>query len=91
MIRRQLVVVVTAATISFLLLARPGLAQDGEVRLLVRGDDMGVAQSVNEACICSAREGVVRSVVGVVAVSSLLESSPQPAEMRRWLARTTRS
>jgi predicted glycoside hydrolase/deacetylase ChbG (UPF0249 family) len=66
MIRHQLVVVVTAATLSFLLLARPGLAQDGEVRLLVRGDDMGVAQAVNEACIRSAREGVVRSVEVIV-------------------------
>jgi predicted glycoside hydrolase/deacetylase ChbG (UPF0249 family) len=37
-----------------------------EIRLLVRGDDMGVAQSVNEACIKTARDGVVRSVEVIV-------------------------
>jgi hypothetical protein len=38
----------------------------GEVRLLVRGDDMGVAQAVNEACIKAYREGIVRSVEVIV-------------------------
>jgi hypothetical protein len=40
-------------------------AQDkgaGEIRLLVRGDEMGVAHAGNEACIKSYREGIVRSV-----------------------------
>ncbi len=30
--------------------------------MLVRGDDMGVAQAANEACIQSSRQGIVRSV-----------------------------
>ena len=64
--RCQLVCLVLAATFFSPVLARTGLAQDGEIRLLVRGDDMGVAQSVNEACIRSAREGIVRSVEVIV-------------------------
>lgn len=47
-------------------LVRTGMARDCEIRLLVRGDDMGAAQSVNEACILSAREGIVRSVEVIV-------------------------
>jgi hypothetical protein len=34
----------------------------GTIELLVRADDMGVAQSVNAACIAAYREGIVRSV-----------------------------
>src|SRR5262245_56345109 len=64
--RCQLVCLVLAATFFSPVLARMGLAQDGEIRLLVRGDDMGVAQSVNEACIRSARDGIVRSVEVIV-------------------------
>lgn len=64
--RRQLPGLVFTAAIFSTVLARPGLAQDGAIRLLVRGDDMGAAQSVNEACILSAREGVVRSVEVIV-------------------------
>ncbi len=37
-----------------------------EIQLLVRGDDMGVAHSINEACIRSYREGIVRSVEVIV-------------------------
>ena len=40
--------------------------QEGEIRLLVRADDMGVAQSVNEACIKSYKEGIVKSVEVIV-------------------------
>jgi chitin disaccharide deacetylase len=40
--------------------------QSGEIRLLVRADDMGVAQSVNAACIRSHREGIVKSVEVIV-------------------------
>jgi chitin disaccharide deacetylase len=36
------------------------------IELLVRADDMGVAQAVNEACIASYREGIVRSVEVIV-------------------------
>jgi chitin disaccharide deacetylase len=44
-------------------------AAEGEaaaIELLVRGDDMGVAQAVNEACIASYRNGIVRSVEVIV-------------------------
>jgi chitin disaccharide deacetylase len=37
-------------------------SEAGAIELLVRADDMGVAQAVNEACIASYREGIVRSV-----------------------------
>lgn len=36
------------------------------IELLVRADDMGVAQAVNEACIAAYREGIVRSVEVIV-------------------------
>src|SRR5882672_6702073 len=38
----------------------------GEIRLLVRADDMGVALGVNEACIRSVKEGIARSVEVIV-------------------------
>src|SRR6185436_5697985 len=38
----------------------------GEVRLLVRADDMGVALGVNEACIRACTEGIARSVEVIV-------------------------
>jgi len=37
-----------------------------EIRLLVRADDMGAAQAINEACIQTAREGIARSVEVIV-------------------------
>lgn len=46
--------------------ASEGKPAGGEVRLLVRGDDMGVAQAVNEACIKAYRDGIVRSVEVIV-------------------------
>lgn len=48
----------------FNLIGNPQAA--GEIRLLVRSDDMGVSQSVNEACIQSYREGVSRSIEVIV-------------------------
>jgi predicted glycoside hydrolase/deacetylase ChbG (UPF0249 family) len=41
-------------------------AREGEIRLLVRADDMGAAQAINEACIKSARDGVATSVEVIV-------------------------
>ena len=38
----------------------------GDIRLVVRADDMGVAQSVNEACVLSYRQGIVKSVEVIV-------------------------
>jgi hypothetical protein len=40
--------------------------REGEIRLLVRADDMGVAESVNEACIKTYRQGIVKSVEMIV-------------------------
>jgi len=52
-------------TIALLLL--PLLVQDkDEIRLLVRADDMGVAEGVNEACIRCAKEGIARPVEAIV-------------------------
>jgi hypothetical protein len=42
--------------------AQPALAQENGIRLLVRADDMGSAQAINEACIKAHREGLVQSV-----------------------------
>jgi predicted glycoside hydrolase/deacetylase ChbG (UPF0249 family) len=39
---------------------------EGAIRLLVRVDDMGVAQSVDEACIKTCKEGIARSVEVIV-------------------------
>ena len=44
----------------------PAREPAGEIRLLVRADDMGAAQSINEACVLTAREGIVRSVEVIV-------------------------
>ena len=54
------------------LLMVPGSSEEAkpekpsEIRLLVRADDMGAAQAINEACIQTAREGIVRSVEVIV-------------------------
>jgi predicted glycoside hydrolase/deacetylase ChbG (UPF0249 family) len=57
-------------TLFFLLLSlacAPALAQQDppdkhDIRLIVRADDMGAAQAVNEACIQAYRDGIVTSV-----------------------------
>jgi predicted glycoside hydrolase/deacetylase ChbG (UPF0249 family) len=46
--------------------AKADPAPVGEIRLLVRADDMGVAQSVNQACIKSYKDGIVKSVEVIV-------------------------
>jgi predicted glycoside hydrolase/deacetylase ChbG (UPF0249 family) len=48
------------------MLFQQAATQEGEIRLLVRADDMGVAQSVNEACIKSYKDGVVKSIEIIV-------------------------
>jgi predicted glycoside hydrolase/deacetylase ChbG (UPF0249 family) len=40
--------------------------REGEIRLLVRADDMGAAQAVNEACIKTYKDGIVKSVEVIV-------------------------
>jgi predicted glycoside hydrolase/deacetylase ChbG (UPF0249 family) len=54
---------VTIGTTTRMFSAEP---QAPTIELLVRADDMGVAQSVNEACIAAYREGIVRSVEVIV-------------------------
>ena len=41
-------------------------AESDKIQLLVRGDDMGVCHAINEACIKSFRDGMVRSVEIIV-------------------------
>jgi hypothetical protein len=46
---------------------RPAPKQrDGEIRLLVRADDMGASQAIDEACIKTSTEGISRSVEVIV-------------------------
>lgn len=44
------------------MLFMPLQAQQSEIRLLVRGDDIGSSQAANQACINSYRNGIMRSV-----------------------------
>ena len=68
------VVLAACGLVVFSVLARVDAVEDkggsarggGEIRLLVRADDMGAAQAVNEACIESYRRGVARSVEVIV-------------------------
>src|SRR5437763_12588465 len=46
-----------------------------EVRIVVRGDDMGVAQAINEACVKAYREGIVRSVEVIVPGAWFLDAA----------------
>ncbi len=49
--------------------------QDRPIRLVVRGDDMGIAQSVNEACIRSFKEGIMTTVEVMVTGPWYLEAA----------------
>lgn len=49
-------------------------AASDEIRLLVRGDDMGMATAINHACIESYRDGIVRSVEVMVPCPWFLEA-----------------
>jgi predicted glycoside hydrolase/deacetylase ChbG (UPF0249 family) len=64
--RPQLLGLIFASAVLSPALACQEPARVGEIRLVVRGDDMGVAQTVNEACIRSYNEGIVRSVEVIV-------------------------
>jgi predicted glycoside hydrolase/deacetylase ChbG (UPF0249 family) len=55
-----------ASALPATVLARQEPARGAEIRLLVRGDDMGVAQALNEACIRCYTDGIVRSVEVIV-------------------------
>ena len=41
-------------------LGQAGAAQDKEIRLIVRADDMGACHAANEACIQCLRKGIVQ-------------------------------
>src|SRR5437763_222912 len=67
-LRGEIMLLPIAVTFSAVLLfaVNRGLAaeprQPEVIELLVRADDMAVAQSVNEACIASYKDGIARSV-----------------------------
>src|SRR5512139_2889048 len=50
-------------------------AETTAIELLVRGDDMGVCQAANEACIHSYRSGIVRSVEVIVPGAWFLDAA----------------
>ncbi len=50
-------------------------SQEGEIRLVVRADDMGACHAVNEACIKAYKEGVARSVEVLVPGPWFLEAA----------------
>ena len=41
-------------------------AEDGEILLIVRSDDMGAAHAINQACLLSVTEGIARSIEVIV-------------------------
>ncbi len=47
---------------------------EGEIKLLVRSDDMGVAHAVNEACLESVTDGIARSIEVIVPGPWFLEA-----------------
>jgi len=58
----SLVLGLLALVVCFGPLAGTSRAEDQEVRLIVRGDDMGFCHAANEACIQCYRQGIMRSV-----------------------------
>jgi hypothetical protein len=54
--------------------AAPPAPPAGDVRLLVRADDMGAAHAVNEACLRACREGIARTVEVIVPGPWFLEA-----------------
>jgi predicted glycoside hydrolase/deacetylase ChbG (UPF0249 family) len=63
---RQFILYLLLAMTVSPVLAQQEPAREGEIRLLVRADDMGAAQAVNEACIKSYKDGIVKSVEVIV-------------------------
>ena len=56
------------------LVGLPLTAQENAIRLLVRGDDMGMCRAVNEACIEAWQNGIMRSVELMVPVPWFLDA-----------------
>jgi hypothetical protein len=55
-------------------------SQEDAIRLVVRGDDMGAGHAINEACIKSYKEGIVRSVEVLVPGAWFPEAAKMLAE-----------
>jgi hypothetical protein len=56
-----------------------------EIRLLVRSDDMGAAQAVNEGCVKSVVDGIARSVEIIVPAPG----TPRPSACSKIVPRST--
>lgn len=63
------------ATAAGLCAAQTAPPQSGEIRLIVRADDMGVAHAGNEACIKACKDGIARSVEVIVPGQWFLEAA----------------
>lgn len=57
-------------------------AESSEIRLIVRGDDIGSSHAANVACIRSYRDGIVRSVEVMVSAPWFNEAAEMLAENR---------
>lgn len=65
---------------SLLLIATSLFAQNGEIRLIVQGDDMGAAHAINEATMKAYREGVMRTTNVMAPTPWVLEAARLLAE-----------
>ncbi len=52
--------------ILFLCMASYGMAQEGDIQLIVRGDDMGFSHAANAACIQAYQEGILTTAEVIV-------------------------
>lgn len=73
-ISRKKVFVLTYVTI-FILLILFLFYRDGQIRLIVRGDDMGFCHAVNVGCIKSYQEGILTTVEVMVPGPHFLEAA----------------
>ncbi len=56
------IVATLAIALTALQFAQGQQTSEGEIRLIVRSDDMGAAHAINEACLRSVTEGIARSI-----------------------------
>ena len=57
-----LIVLFTAVSCSASIFSSSSEAQESEIRLIIRGDDIGSSHAANVGCIQSYRDGIMRSV-----------------------------
>ena len=55
-------------------------AEDGEILLIVRSDDMGAAHAINQACLLSVTDGIARSIEVLVPAPWFLEAAEMLSE-----------